>query len=139
LRGDHAAAIAHLQAARASSATGRFARSGGDLAVWAGRYAVAFEAPAGSPTPVLLELAGDWRGAVRAWRELAAPYEAALAAMPGDDRAAREALVTLHSLGASAAARAFVRERAAGGASAPRGPPVLLAARAARRWPMLPD
>jgi DNA-binding NarL/FixJ family response regulator len=72
--------------------------------------------------PVLLELGGDWRGAIRAWREVEAPYEAALAALPGDDRAAREALSTLHKLGASAAIDAFRRERAARGARPARGP-----------------
>jgi DNA-binding NarL/FixJ family response regulator len=68
------------------------------------------------------ELAGDWRGAIRGWRELDAPYEAALAALPGDERAAREAMATLHRLGAGAAARAFARDRAERGARAPRGP-----------------
>jgi DNA-binding NarL/FixJ family response regulator len=71
---------------------------------------------------VKLELEGDWRKAIRAWREAEAPYEAALAALPGDDAAARQAQGTLHRLGASAAARAFGRERAAHGSRAPRGP-----------------
>ena len=69
----------------------------------------------------MLELAGDWRGAVRAWNELEAPYEAALAALPGDARAARAAVATLQRLGAHAAARAFSRDRAAAGAAVPRG------------------
>jgi DNA-binding NarL/FixJ family response regulator len=51
-----------------------------------------------------------------------APYEAALAALPGDDRAAREAVATLRRLGAAAAARAFARDREARGHNAPRGP-----------------
>ena len=42
--------------------------------------------------------------------------------MPGDERAAREAVAALQRLGADAAARAFTRERAARGASVPRGP-----------------
>jgi DNA-binding NarL/FixJ family response regulator len=71
---------------------------------------------------VQLELQGDWRGAVRAWREAQSPYDAALAALPGDDRATREALATLHRLGARAAAEAFTRERATRGARAVRGP-----------------
>ncbi len=53
---------------------------------------------------VQLELEGDWRAAIRARHEVEAPYEAALAALPGDDRAAREALSTLHRLGADGAA-----------------------------------
>jgi DNA-binding NarL/FixJ family response regulator len=71
---------------------------------------------------VRLELAGDWRGAIRAWRALDAPYEAALAALPGDERAARDAMAALQRLGATAAARAFAREREARGAASLRGP-----------------
>jgi DNA-binding CsgD family transcriptional regulator len=74
------------------------------------------------PEPVRLELAGDWRAAIRAWRALDAPYEAALAALPGDEAAAREAIGTLRRLGASAAARAFARDREARGAVSLRGP-----------------
>jgi DNA-binding CsgD family transcriptional regulator len=122
LAGDDALALERLRAAQASEATGRFARSGGELALWASRYGMEFAPPAGAPQPVELELAGDWRGAIRAWRELEAPYEAALAALPGDDRAAREALGTLHRLGANGAARAFTRERAQRGARTSRGP-----------------
>src|SRR5205823_1261262 len=58
----------------------------------------------------------------RAWRALAAPYEAALAALPGDERAAREAMATLQRLGAAATGRAFARERERRGAASLRGP-----------------
>jgi DNA-binding CsgD family transcriptional regulator len=85
-------------------------------------FLVELDPPAGAPVPVLLELDGDWRAANRAWRELGAPYEAALATLPGDDRATREALATLHGLGASAAVRAFGRSRASRGATQTRGP-----------------
>ena len=122
LRGDRAGALRHLRAARSSPAHNRYSRSGGELALWASRLGIEFEAPAGVPRAVELELDGDWRAAVRAWRELEAPYEAALAALAGDDRAAREALTRLHKLGARAAARAFSRERAARGGRAARGP-----------------
>src|SRR5438105_3681382 len=64
----------------------------------------------------------DWRAAIQAWRALDAPYEAALAALPGDKSAAREAVAALRRLGAVAAARAFVRERQARGAAPLRGP-----------------
>jgi DNA-binding NarL/FixJ family response regulator len=70
----------------------------------------------------MAELEGDWHRAVREWHELQAPYEAALAALPGDDRAAREALAALHRLGAAGAVRAFTRERARPGRRALRGP-----------------
>ncbi|HEY7076386.1 MAG TPA: AAA family ATPase [Solirubrobacteraceae bacterium] len=125
LGGDPAAAPTRA-AARGDPAApthqGRFARWDGELALWAARLGVALPVPDGAPEPVVLELAGDWRAAIRAWRELDAPYEAALAALPGDDRAVREALATLHRLGATAAARAFARDRAARGARPARGP-----------------
>ncbi|HET8527571.1 MAG TPA: AAA family ATPase [Gaiellaceae bacterium] len=121
LRGDRAAALRHLRAGERSPATVRFARGASDLALWSLRHGGRPSAPPGAPQPVLLELAGDWRGAVAAWRGLEAPYEAALAALPGDDAAAREAVAALQRLGATAAVRAFARERAAAGARAPRG------------------
>ena len=122
LRGDRAAALEHLRAASASPATARSARPAGELALWASRYGLELDAPARAPAPVVLELAGDWRAAIEAWRDLDCPYEAALAALPGGDRAARQAQSTLYKLGASGAAQAFARERAAVGARAPRGP-----------------
>ncbi len=122
LRSDRRTALEHLEAARASPATGRFARWGGELALWAARYDLELAPPAGAPDAVKLELEGDWRGAIRAWRELDAPYESALAALPGDDAAARQAQAVLHKLGASAAIRALARERAVRGARAVRGP-----------------
>lgn len=121
LRGDRPAASRQLREARDSAAVMRFARPGGELALWGSRLGVELEAPAGASAPVRLELEGDWRRAIAAWRELEAPYEAALAALPGDDRTAREAMTTLHKLGAKAAARAFARDRAAAGARAARG------------------
>jgi len=122
LAGDQAGALEQLRAARESPATDRFARPGAELALWASRCGVELPPPSGAPEPVRLELEGDWRGAIRAWRQLEAPYEAALAALPGDDRAAREALTTLHALGAGAAVAAFTRARAARGAAPLRGP-----------------
>ncbi len=122
LKGDHAAAQAQLREARESPATRRFARSAGDLAVWGSRLGVELDPPENAPEAVLLELEGDWRGAIRAWRELEAPYDAALAALRGSDRAAADALAELKRLGAAGTARAFARERAALGARAPRGP-----------------
>lgn len=122
LAGDRAGAVERIGEARESIAAGRFARLEGELALWASRLGVELPAPAGAPAPVVLELEGDWRGAIRAWRELEAPYDAALAAIPGDDRAAGEALATLHRLGATAASRAFARERSERGAPTPRGP-----------------
>ena len=106
-----------------------FGRPSGELALWAARCGERLEPPPTAPEPVLRELAGDWRGAVRAWRELGAPYEAALAALPGDDRAAREAVAALHRLG-RARRREAVRARSIASAAAARR-----ADRSARRWP----
>ena len=122
LAGDRPAAIAHIEAARRSPVAMHFARSGSDLALWAARFGLELEPPPGAPEAAVLELAGDWRRAIRAWRELEAPYDAALAALPGDDRAAREAMATLQRLGATATARAFARDRAARGGRRARGP-----------------
>ena len=121
LRGDHAAVVAQASSGLAAPAAGNLARFSGELALWSTRAGVA-AAPQCAPEAVLLELAGDWRAAVRAWTELDAPYEAALAALPGDERAARAAAAALHRLGAGAAARAFARERTRRGERAPRGP-----------------
>lgn len=122
LQGDREAAIAHLREAQASPATTRFARWGGELAVWGRRFGLELEPPPAPPDPVRLELAGDWRGATRAWLGQEAPYEAALAALPGDEAAARRALAALHRLRAGAAVRAFTRERAGRGGRPVRGP-----------------
>jgi DNA-binding CsgD family transcriptional regulator len=122
LRGDLAAGRAHVEAARAASHAHWFARPAEDLALWAVRCGGPAEPPPRATEPALRQLAGDWRGAARGWRELDAPYEAALAALPGDDRAARDAVAALQRLGATAAARAFARERSVRGASPPRGP-----------------
>jgi DNA-binding CsgD family transcriptional regulator len=122
LRGDRAAAARHVRTGLASEAAGRFARPAADLAVWAARLGLAVDPPPGAPAAVIAELAGDWRRAGQEWRGLEAPYEAALAALPGDDRAAREALAALHRLGAAGAARAFARDRAEAGRRALRGP-----------------
>ncbi|HZU39577.1 MAG TPA: LuxR C-terminal-related transcriptional regulator, partial [Solirubrobacteraceae bacterium] len=122
LRGDGAGLARQLAAARSSPVLASFTRPAAELALWAARCSLPFDVPANPPEAIALELAGDWRGAVRAWRQVSAPYEAALAALPGDERAAREALAALHRLGAAGAARAFARHRAQGGARAPRGP-----------------
>jgi DNA-binding CsgD family transcriptional regulator/tetratricopeptide (TPR) repeat protein len=122
LRDDRREALRRLREAPDTQASARFARSAGELALWGLRHGLELEAPPGAPEAAKRELAGDWRGAIAAWRELEAPYEAALAALPGDERAARTAVSALHELGASAAARAFARHRAERGATAPRGP-----------------
>jgi DNA-binding CsgD family transcriptional regulator len=122
LRGDLDAALAHVNAGLASDYAGQFARAASDLALWALRCGRLLGPPTNAAPPVRRELDGDWRGARQGWRRLNAPYEHALAALPGTDSDAREAMAALHRLGAGAAARAFSRERARRGARAPRGP-----------------
>jgi DNA-binding CsgD family transcriptional regulator/tetratricopeptide (TPR) repeat protein len=122
LRGDGEAVLVQISAARRTPWADQLGRPSGELALWAWRCGVELDPPECAPEPVLLELSGDWRGAIRAWRGLQAPYEAALAALPGDEHAAREAVAALHRLGARAAARAFVRARTQRRGGAPRGP-----------------
>jgi DNA-binding CsgD family transcriptional regulator/tetratricopeptide (TPR) repeat protein len=122
LQGEPAEARQLVHEGSGSPAASRFARSAAELALWARRLGVDADCPDGAPEPVLRELEGDWRAAVRSWRKLDAPYEAALAALPGDPPAAREAVGVLRTLGAQAAARAYARERAATGAPSARGP-----------------
>jgi DNA-binding CsgD family transcriptional regulator/tetratricopeptide (TPR) repeat protein len=121
LRGDRGEALRITSEAIALPMTHRFARPAAELSLWAKRLGLDPAPPARAVEPVRLELEGDWRRAVQAWRELQAPYEAALAALPGDERAAREALTALKALGATAAIKAFARERAARGVKTPRG------------------
>jgi DNA-binding CsgD family transcriptional regulator len=122
LRGDRDAVHVHTQAGLRAEHAGQLARSSSELALWARRCGEPAEPPANAPTAVRLELEGNWRDARDAWRAQEAPYEAALAALPGGDRDARDAVAVLRRLGAVAAARAFARERAREGARAPRGP-----------------
>jgi DNA-binding CsgD family transcriptional regulator len=122
LAGDRRTGLAHAVAGAAGPFADQFARSAGELALWAARCGQPGPVPARASEPVRLELAGDWRRAISAWRELDAPYDAALAAMSGDDRAARDALAALHRLGARATVRAFTRERGARAGRGLRGP-----------------
>jgi DNA-binding CsgD family transcriptional regulator len=122
LHDDRAGMREHALAGLRGAHADQFARSAGELALWAARAGATADPPARMHEPVRRELEGDWRGAIEAWRALDAPYEAALAALPGDERAARDAVAALQRLGASAAARAFARDRARHGASALRGP-----------------
>src|SRR5262249_10845219 len=116
----------HARAGLAAPFAAQLCRPAGDAVLWAARCGdVGSWDDAGAvplPDPVRLELAGDWRAAISAWSAADAPYEAALAALPGDERAARTAIATLQRLGASAAARAFARERETRGGTALRGP-----------------
>ncbi|HEX5264327.1 MAG TPA: AAA family ATPase [Phenylobacterium sp.] len=70
-----------------------------------------------------LHIAGRWREAAEAWREMGCPYEQAIALWGGDEAAQREALAIFDRLGAAPAARKLRREmRERGLRSVPTGP-----------------
>jgi DNA-binding CsgD family transcriptional regulator len=80
----------------------------GDIAVWLVRGGLPLPADLAVTRPWSLELDGDAEAASLSWATLGCPYEAASAlawsgALPDDER--RDALRTLHDLGATAAAR----------------------------------
>lgn len=125
LTGDLDSGAGFVRAGLAAPFAGQLVRPASDALLWAARCGTPIAPQPGAPplpSAVSRELEGDWRGAIRAWRALDAPYEAALAALPGDERAARDAVATLKRLGAHAAARAFARARAARGRAWLRGP-----------------
>jgi DNA-binding CsgD family transcriptional regulator len=122
LKGDLEGALAHVHAGLAAEHANQLFRPAGDLALWAHRCGVRVEPPTTAAPHVLRELNGDWREARSEWHRLEAPYERALAALPGSDRDARDAMATLERLGATAAARAFARERKRQHGRTARGP-----------------
>ncbi len=96
----------------------------GVLALWRHRAGVLDESPQGLPAPFALEIAGDPRSAAAAWRDLGAPYQAALALMQaGDPDSLLEAITILDGLGATAVA-GLARDlaRRTGATRVPRGP-----------------
>jgi DNA-binding CsgD family transcriptional regulator/tetratricopeptide (TPR) repeat protein len=98
-------------------------RMRGQLAVWLFRANVLEEPTTCIAEPYASEIAGQWRAAAQAWKELACPYEqATLLALHGSESDKREALAIFESLGASPAARALRKQfRAEGVKGVPRG------------------
>ena len=96
----------------------------GSLAIWLPRLDAPPDPPPDLPEPYALEIAGDHHGAAAAWERIGRPYDAAIACLgSGDETRLREALATLESLGArAAAAAARWRMREGGVRSIPRGP-----------------
>jgi DNA-binding CsgD family transcriptional regulator len=96
----------------------------GELAFWRWRAGIEGDLPPGAADPWALQIAGDWEGAAKAWTELDAPYEAALALADADDEEAlRRALEELQRLGARPAAAIVARRlRERGARGVPRGP-----------------
>ncbi|GAB2673824.1 ATP-binding protein [Kribbella swartbergensis] len=74
----------------------------GELAYWSSRVGGPSTPPPDAAEPYRLQLAGEWRKAAQAWREIGCPYEAALAlADAPDEWALREALAEFDRLGAT--------------------------------------
>jgi DNA-binding CsgD family transcriptional regulator/tetratricopeptide (TPR) repeat protein len=82
----------------------------GELGCWLWRAGELPGPPAGAARPYALQIAGDWRLAADAWRDLGCPFERALALADGDDEAALlVALRLLGELGARPAGDAVAR------------------------------
>jgi DNA-binding CsgD family transcriptional regulator len=102
----------------------------GELLLWRRRGDVAMgstDTVSGEvPEPFRSELRGEWRRASEQWRQLDAPYEAALALGSSEDEGdLRQALEEFRALGAEAAAVLTVRRmRALGVRRLPRGPQI---------------
>jgi DNA-binding CsgD family transcriptional regulator len=96
----------------------------GELAAWRRRAGVDEPVPAAAAEPYATQLRGDCRTAAARWRELGAPYEAALALADGDDDDdLKQALGELQRLGAAPAAAIVARRlRLRGARGLPRGP-----------------
>ncbi len=95
----------------------------GELSWWLWRAGVAVEVPDYVALPYALQIAGRWREAAAAWRDLACPYEEARALTDGDVDAQREALSVFERLGARPATEALrQRLHQAGVRGVARGP-----------------
>jgi predicted ATPase/DNA-binding CsgD family transcriptional regulator len=82
----------------------------GELAQWRTLAGDAVEAPSFVAPPYAAQMAGRWREAAAAWRELNCPYEEARALAEGDADACRAALAIYEHLGARPAAEALRRQ-----------------------------
>ena len=75
------------------------------------------------PKPYEYQMAGDWRAAAAAWKDLGCPYEQAIALADGDESSKRTALEILERLGAGPVAERVRQSlRAIGARGLPRGP-----------------
>jgi predicted ATPase/DNA-binding CsgD family transcriptional regulator len=88
----------------------------GELVSWLAKLGVDYEFDGELPEPYRLQLAeGDPAAAATLWREIGAPYEAALALAEGDQEERREALQQFTDMGAEPAAARLRKElRSAG-------------------------
>jgi DNA-binding CsgD family transcriptional regulator/tetratricopeptide (TPR) repeat protein len=99
----------------------RWAR--GELGFWMWKAGVIDRAPERAAEPFALHMAGHWRQAAEAWKEIGCPYEVGLALAEGDHEGVLEAVTIFDSLGARpAAGMARARLRELGVDRIPRGP-----------------
>jgi DNA-binding CsgD family transcriptional regulator/tetratricopeptide (TPR) repeat protein len=94
----------------------------GELGYWMWRAGALDSPPEGAAEPYALQIAGDWRAAAEAWRDLGCPYEEADALVDGDDEARLHALRIWDDLGAGPAPAKVRLELRSRGVSVPRGP-----------------
>ena len=95
----------------------------GALAVWLFRLGMLEDTTTNFAEPYASEIAGRWRAAAEAWKNLGCPYEhATILALYGGESEKREALAIFEGLGAAPASRAIRRQfRADGIKRVPRG------------------
>jgi DNA-binding CsgD family transcriptional regulator/tetratricopeptide (TPR) repeat protein len=122
-RGDRERAAQEAAAGLKAAGTRGDAWIRSELAYWGWRADSDFELPTNLAKPYALMIAGDWRGAGAAWKEINMPYEHALALADGPEEALRESIAILEPLGAGPLA-AIVRRRLRelGVHAIPRGP-----------------
>jgi DNA-binding CsgD family transcriptional regulator len=95
----------------------------GEFAFWLWRAGVTQPIEHEIAEPYALQIAGNWRAAADAWKQLGCPYEEATALADGDEAAQLEALAIFEKLGAiPAAERLRQKLRATGVRGVPRGP-----------------
>jgi len=95
----------------------------GELSFWLWKAGRLSEIPKNIAKPYLLQIKGDWRGAVEEWKKLNCPYQEALALADGDEDSKREALSILESLGATGTINLIKQEmRKEGIKNIPQGP-----------------
>ena len=107
LEGDRERCIDEARAELGRAAAHRHPWFVGEMSWWLGRAGVAVELPDYAALPYALQIAGRWREAAAAWRDLACPYEEARALADGDVEAQRQALSVFERLGARPAAEAL--------------------------------
>jgi DNA-binding CsgD family transcriptional regulator/tetratricopeptide (TPR) repeat protein len=120
---DREGVVREVQAAYELSREQRDPWGKGMLAIWLWRAGSLQQIPTDIALPYVLEIAHDWQGAARAWKDLGCPYERAnILAWYGGEAEQREALAMFEQMGATPAAQALRKQmRARGVQGIPRG------------------